>query len=147
MRKITPHNLQGGSFVVDLSATNAVGTGHAALTLAITSTFASWKSGFFDSQQQSDPGISGDDADPDMDGLSNLLEYALHSDPTQASAAAGPGFRKGLNSLLASSMVTYGVWSSTISRPVFQMARPGIFGKWAALVLSNIVMLLALLAI
>ena len=79
-----------GTFLVDISATNAIDTGHATLTLGITSTFASWRASLFDSQQLADPGVSGDDADPDKDGLSNLLEYALHADPLQPSTGCEP---------------------------------------------------------
>ncbi len=39
------------------------------------SPFASWRLANFDAAQLADPSISGPDADPDKDGLSNLLEY------------------------------------------------------------------------
>ena len=109
-----------GTFNVDISATNSLGTGHAALTLGITSTFASWKTAFFDPQQLSDPGISGDAADPDNDGLNNLLEYAFHSDPTQPSTGIGPSVQVEAGQLslvytknLAATDLTYAVEQST----------------------------------
>jgi hypothetical protein len=37
---------------------------------------------WFSAQQLEDPAVSGDHADPDDDGLPNLLEYALGSNPT-----------------------------------------------------------------
>jgi hypothetical protein len=37
---------------------------------------------WFSQQQLQDPAVSGDQADPDDDGLPNLLEYALGSNPT-----------------------------------------------------------------
>ncbi len=43
---------------------------------------------YFDGNQREDPAISGDDADPDADGLCNLLEYAFARDPLAADAAS-----------------------------------------------------------
>ena len=42
-----------------------------------------WKDTRFTAAQISDPSISGDSADPDGDGLSNLLEYVYNRDPWQ----------------------------------------------------------------
>ena len=47
-------------------------------------TFAEWRSEFFGGDAENDE-ISGPLADPDGDGLENLLEYFLGSDPTVAS--------------------------------------------------------------
>ena len=52
--------------------------------------FAKWQAGFFTPAELANPAISGDAADPDGDGLSNLLEYALHLDPKQPSAGGAP---------------------------------------------------------
>jgi autotransporter-associated beta strand protein len=84
----TPTN--AGLFSVDISATNTIGTGHATLHLRVDWTFASWKTQFFTQQQLNDPAVSGDQADPDADGLSNLLEYAFNTNPTQASTGNRP---------------------------------------------------------
>ena len=56
----------------------------------LPTTFANWRQGFFTSAELANPAISGDFADPDGDSLSNLLEYAFHSDPKQPSAANLP---------------------------------------------------------
>ena len=40
-----------------------------------------WRNTYFTPAQQTDPLISGDFADPDGDGLQNLLEFTLNSDP------------------------------------------------------------------
>ena len=53
--------------------------------------FGGWKSGAFLAAEQGDPAISGPGADPDGDGLTNLMEFALGSDPKVAGPAAhGP---------------------------------------------------------
>lgn len=43
-----------------------------------------WLSQFFDNDQMSDPEISGPNADPDKDGVPNLLEYAFNRHPLMA---------------------------------------------------------------
>lgn len=43
--------------------------------------FAQWQQEFFDETQQAEPATSGLDADPDGDGVVNLLEYALGANP------------------------------------------------------------------
>ncbi len=44
-------------------------------------TFSIWQSAVFTSAELADPVVSGAEADPDGDGRSNLLEYALGLDP------------------------------------------------------------------
>ena len=57
------------------------------LTLAeIDDVLVSWSNRFFTFEEVGDPAISGDAADPDLDGLSNLLEYFFGSSPTKYSA-------------------------------------------------------------
>lgn len=43
--------------------------------------FARWRAGHFGADEVMDEAVAGPDADPDGDGLSNLLEYALGGDP------------------------------------------------------------------
>ena len=50
-------------------------------------TFAGWRQDHFSEGEGSDPSISGPDADPDGDGLSNFLEFALGLDPRVSDAA------------------------------------------------------------
>lgn len=47
--------------------------------------FAAWKAARFSMDELLDPMISGNDADPDKDGWSNLMEYALGGDCRSAS--------------------------------------------------------------
>ena len=44
--------------------------------------YAIWADGEFETDELSQPEISGKFADPDGDGLNNLMEYALDGDPT-----------------------------------------------------------------
>ena len=40
-----------------------------------------WRHGHFSAGELADPATAGDDADPDGDGRSNALEFAMGSDP------------------------------------------------------------------
>lgn len=48
--------------------------------------FADWRSQHFNEQELADESVSGPEADPDGDGLENLLEYALGLNPRAATA-------------------------------------------------------------
>lgn len=78
---------QAGAYTV--TVTNTAGTvtaGPAALT--VLDTFASWRTRHFSSAEIADPAIAGPAADPDHDGLGNLLEYALGCAPCVPTPAA-----------------------------------------------------------
>ena len=47
---------------------------------------ASWRNSLFSTEELASPLISGNDADPDGDGLNNLLEYIFATNPKQANA-------------------------------------------------------------
>ena len=49
-----------------------------------------WRQLHFDAAELLDPAVSGDQADPDRDGLVNLIEYAMQSDPKDAEQANPP---------------------------------------------------------
>lgn len=55
-------------------------------TIALT--FSAWSGTRFNSAQQADPAISGQLADPDGDGMTNLMEYALGQNPLAPDSAA-----------------------------------------------------------
>ena len=83
-------------------------------------TFARWKQLYFSPEELGDPAISGDLADPDFDGLRNLMEYGLNLDPRTASTTGLPYFT--LDStyfslvypkLLAATDLTYTIEKST----------------------------------
>jgi hypothetical protein len=64
-------------------------------TFSVTSPqsgFAAWRQSTFTSAELANPTISGANADPDHDGLANLLEYALGFEPRTAASTSGlPG--------------------------------------------------------
>lgn len=72
-------NAIGGAFLGAQS--NAVLT--VTNTAPLPSAYAVWKSNHFGTNA-SDPSIAGDSADPDGDGIPNLLEYAFGTDPNIA---------------------------------------------------------------
>ena len=52
-----------------------------AVTAKFVQTLSNWKSQRFDVAERSDPAVSGDNADPDRDGLKNWQEYLHGSNP------------------------------------------------------------------
>lgn len=66
---------------------DAVGVRH---QLPATPVWASWRAERFTAAQLEDAAVSGPAADPDGDGLPNLLEYALAGDPLVAERDAAP---------------------------------------------------------
>ncbi len=75
---------QGARTVVLTVATDyslsAGSTANATVTIQ-DKPYDSWRFSHFTSDELADTAISGDSADPDNDGMSNLLEYALGADP------------------------------------------------------------------
>jgi len=49
-----------------------------------TISYEAWQARHFTPAELDQPAVSGDDADPDADGISNLIEYAQGSDPRTA---------------------------------------------------------------
>ncbi len=78
------------SYSVLLVADNGGGTQQHLYALVVNgvvapSPMAQWRQGFWGTT--SDSGLAADDADPDFDGLRNLLEYAMDRNPTFADSA------------------------------------------------------------
>lgn len=75
-----------GTVAITVSAANSAGTGtqNVSLELADTpgTTFAEFREARFTPQQLDDNDYSGEDDDPDHDGLNNLLEFAFGGIPT-----------------------------------------------------------------
>ena len=84
-------------------------------------TFAQYQNTYFTAAQVSNPGLSGDQADPTADGLVNLLKYAFNLDPTVAAPpSARPTVQHGNGTValtytkaLAATDLTYTVEQST----------------------------------
>ncbi len=71
-----------GTFKVKLFATNSYGTSSSRLSLWIGDPFDYWKKfAFADLNEGENDPMAADEADPDRDGKSNLLEYAESADP------------------------------------------------------------------
>ena len=56
----------------------------------IVTPYRTWQAQYFTAAQLANPAVSGDDADPDGDGIPNLVEYALNLDPEQANTQGLP---------------------------------------------------------
>ncbi len=76
-------------------------------TPVATSSFSDWLNGYFSAPELNDPLLAAPSADPDQDGLSNLLEYALGSSPRSTTST-------GLPELSSAG----GNWLYTFQRPV-----------------------------
>lgn len=79
---VTPVSGLTGTATITLTVSDGVLTASAPLLLTVTSSYTSWMAG---------QGLLGADPihDNDKDGLSNIMEYALGSDPSAADAAPG----------------------------------------------------------
>jgi hypothetical protein len=86
--------------------------------------FDAWRSTRFTTEELADSAISGDSADPDADGLSNLLEYALGAAPKTADSSThspSAGIDSGRLTLVytspsATTDLTYSIeWSGDLS--------------------------------
>ncbi len=56
----------------------------------VATPYNTWQLGHFTSAELMNPAVSGDLADPDGDGIANLMEYALNLDPRQAQVTGLP---------------------------------------------------------
>lgn len=62
-------------------------------------TYDQWKSQVFTNPEAQDAGVSGELADPDKDGINNLLEYAMNGDPKTADKSLMPAGGKSSGAL------------------------------------------------
>ena len=76
-----------GTYSGVFGATNSQGTATQVFTFTVELTFASFRAQSFTVSQLADSMVSGPGADPDADGRTNLLEYALGSAPMNADAS------------------------------------------------------------
>lgn len=73
-------------------------------TVNVTTAFDSWRSTHFTPLELANSSISGDLADPDKDGLNNLLEFGLGLSPTIGSRESAP--TNGIQNVSGSSYLT-----------------------------------------
>jgi hypothetical protein len=82
-----------GSYTV-VVASGAATVTSAAIVVAVKPAMEAWKSTYWSGSDLSDALISGPEADPDGDGLENVLEYVLELNPTSftpdSAGALGP---------------------------------------------------------
>ncbi len=85
-------NVQPGiTYEYHIQAYNVAGySDFAGLSVTTPTQYQSYMGTYFTAQQMADPTITGDMADPDHDGISNLLEYAFGMDPTHADVSNLP---------------------------------------------------------
>jgi hypothetical protein len=78
-----------GRDAFDYTVSDGAGTATARITLAIglPASAQEFTTLYFNRAEQDDPAIGGHDADPDRDGVPNLLEYAWSRDPRSSDAA------------------------------------------------------------
>ena len=55
-----------------------------------SASFSTWQQAYFTAAQLNDPTISGATADPNNNGLANLLEYAFNLNPTTGTQGSRP---------------------------------------------------------
>ncbi|MEX1048022.1 MAG: DNRLRE domain-containing protein, partial [Akkermansiaceae bacterium] len=101
---------QPGTYVLRLSAANAFGETSSTLAVNVTVTpsadpFTAWAEENFTNAELADPEISGPNATPASDSLSNLLKYALGLSPKTPSTTGITILESG------------GIWSLTYRRP------------------------------
>ncbi|WP_269539155.1 Ig-like domain-containing protein [Cerasicoccus fimbriatus] len=81
-----------GEYELRLLANDGELSGSDSVTIIVENNdpYNDWQGEHFTEQELGDPAISSDEADPDSDGLSNLIEYALGHDPKEPSAVSRP---------------------------------------------------------
>jgi hypothetical protein len=72
---------QAGVYTLRLTAGDGAFTRAADVTVTVTNGIAAWKAQYFTPAELANPAISGDAADPDGDGHTNLQEYITGTNP------------------------------------------------------------------
>ena len=82
---------QTGTFSASMTATNAAGTSNpATLAVTVVTPYQAWASGYFTAAEMDNSAVSGPNATPANDGISNLLKYALGLNPKVNGVASLP---------------------------------------------------------
>jgi hypothetical protein len=82
-----------GTYVLRLTSNDGEFTIQDEMTVSVApgDAYAAWKSANFTAAELSDPNISGDNADPDGDGMANLAEYIAGTNPRDAQSFLSVG--------------------------------------------------------
>lgn len=85
-------NFQGPITAATALAAMTTGSDHLAIVADyfVATPLATWKSHYFSVAESKLPAVSGDGADPDQDGILNLMEYALGLPPRTSGAQGLP---------------------------------------------------------
>ncbi len=129
---VTPTSNQTGTATITVTVSDGTLTAQTSFSVTVAPNFSSWLSGY--------PGVGGQSApgdDPDGDGLTNLLEYAIgssptSSDPTQAPLLTIDADRLRLTFLRARTDITYEVLASSTLAPAtwaIIATNPGTVGQ------------------
>ncbi len=81
---------QAGSFTATIGATNPVGTGSASLVFTVQTPFVGWQGLYFSATELSNSAVSGPNATPAGDGITNLMKYALNLNPKTSGVGGLP---------------------------------------------------------
>lgn len=81
-----------GEYELSLLADDGELSGSDTVTITVEppESYNTWQGEHFTLQELGNPAISSDEADPDYDGLANLIEYALGGNPREPSGASRP---------------------------------------------------------
>ena len=82
---------QTGTFNASMTATNGTGTSSpATLAVTVVTPYQAWENQYFTTAEQGNAAVSGPNAAPAGDGMSNLLKYALGLNPKQNGVGSLP---------------------------------------------------------
>jgi PKD repeat protein len=82
-----------GLYYARVTVTDTNGnTAQGSIAINVTSTVDLWKQAVFTPTELTNPAVSGDVANPDGDGLPNLLEYAMGTNPNVPNTNGPPNF-------------------------------------------------------
>ena len=124
--------LPKGSWLVEVKATSIFGTTRVQMPLTIrdTLTYEEFKSLYFTPAELLNPLISGDRADPDFDGVPNLLEYGMGGDPRVFEPSLAPSQQVVGNNLIYTYQVDTSTSGYTITPQVSNTLIP--LASWTA---------------
>ena len=124
--------LSKGSWLVEVKATSIFGTTRVQIPLTIkdTLTYEEFKALYFTAEELLDPLISGDQADPDFDGVPNLMEYGMGGDPRVFEASLAPSQQVVGGNLIYTYQVDTGASGYTITPQVSNTLVP--LASWTA---------------